>query len=112
VVPNPGARFPWLCGGRPDRLAVRVPRLDPRLAEAIERVGAVVATSANLHGERDPLSLRDVPDELLRTAAVVVDGGQAPALRPSTVVDVSGREPAVLREGALPAADVLELLAG
>ena len=47
----------------------------------------------------------DVPDEL-RAAAVLVDGGDLPG-QPSTVVDLTGREPLVLREGAVPAAEAL-----
>ena len=39
--------------------------LDPALARAIDRVGAIAATSANMAGGADPASLDEVPDELL-----------------------------------------------
>jgi len=85
---------------------VRVPELEGAAREIVERVGAVAATSANLHGGPDPLRLEDVPEEI-REAAVLVDGGELPGV-PSTVVDLTGPEPKILREGAVPAADVLE----
>jgi L-threonylcarbamoyladenylate synthase len=109
IVPNPGLRFRWVCGSSPDRIGLRVPDLDPRVAAAVDRIGAVVATSANAHGGHDPATLDEVPEELLAEAAVVVDAGRHPGT-PSTVVDLTAREPVVLREGALSAGDVLERL--
>jgi tRNA A37 threonylcarbamoyladenosine synthetase subunit TsaC/SUA5/YrdC len=50
-----------------------------------------------------------VPAERLGGAAVVVDAGPLPGT-PSTVIDLTAREPAVLREGALPASEVLARL--
>jgi L-threonylcarbamoyladenylate synthase len=106
VVPNPAARFPWLAGGRPDAIGVRVPELDGASADVLERVRAVAATSANLHGERDPRRLDEVPEEIRSAAAATLDGGELPGL-PSTVLDLTGAEPVVLREGAVPAAEAL-----
>ncbi len=105
VLDNPARRFPWLGGKRKDTIGVRVPLLDGPGKEILERVGAVAATSANLHGLADPAGVEDVPAEI-RAAAVVVDGGELPGI-PSTVVDLTGSEPVVLREGAVPAAEAL-----
>jgi L-threonylcarbamoyladenylate synthase len=110
VVPNPGRRFRWLCGADPSRIGIRVPVLAAPVAAAIDRVGAIAATSANLAGEPDAVSLDEVPDEILERVAVAVDGGRAPGGRPSTVVDLTGRDPVVLREGALTEAEILALL--
>ena len=106
ILPNPAHRYDWLTGDRQDAIGVRVPELEGAAREIVERVGAVAATSANLHGGPDPLRLEDVPEEI-REAAVLVDGGELPGV-PSTVVDLTGPEPKILREGAVPAADVLE----
>jgi L-threonylcarbamoyladenylate synthase len=108
IFPNPARRFPWLTGTNPDALGVRVPALAGPTNEVLRRVGALVATSANRPGERDPRTLADVPEEI-RTAAVSIDGGALPGM-PSTVVDLTGTEPRVLREGAVPSADVLRRL--
>lgn len=107
VLPNPGGRYAWITGSTPDRIGVRVPDLSGRAAEAFARIGAVAATSANLHGGPDPRSVDEVPVELRAGAAAVVDGGELPGT-PSTVLDLTGDEPQVLREGAVPAAEAVE----
>ena len=90
-------------------VGLAVLRLKRSAQRIITRTGAVAATSANVHGGTDPTRLEEVP-ESIRAAAVVVDGGELPGV-PSTVVDLSGAEPRILREGAVPAAEVLERLA-
>jgi L-threonylcarbamoyladenylate synthase len=111
VLPNPALRFPWLTGERPDTIGVRVPELTGAAAEILAAVGAVAATSANRHGEADPGSLRDVPDTIRDTVAAIVDGGELPGT-PSTVLDLTGVEPRVLREGAVRAAEALARVRG
>jgi L-threonylcarbamoyladenylate synthase len=107
ILPNPGERYRWITGSTPDRIGVRVPELVGPGAEVLARVGAVVATSANVHGGPDPRRLEDVPVEVRAGAAAVVDGGELPG-KPSTVLDLTGEEPKVLREGAVPAEEALE----
>jgi L-threonylcarbamoyladenylate synthase len=109
VVPNPAGRFRWLTGTNLEALGVRVPDLSGPTKEILDRVGAVVATSANRPGEPDPRRLADVPAEIRTGAAATLDGGELPGT-PSTVVDVTGPEPRVLREGAVPAAEILRRL--
>src|SRR5262245_6927721 len=107
VLPNPARRFRWLCGTRPDAIGVRVPALSASAAAVFERVGAVASTSANLHGGTESRRLDDVPTGIREQAAAEIDGGGLPGV-PSTVVDLTEAEPRVLREGAVPAAEVLE----
>ncbi len=109
VLPNPARRFPWLSGARPDTIGVRVPGLEGDAKEVLRAVGAVAATSANLKGGSDPKRLAEVPEEIRAGAAVLVDGGELPGA-PSTVVDLTGPDPQILREGAVSAAEVLERL--
>jgi L-threonylcarbamoyladenylate synthase len=109
VLPNPARRYRWLTGANPDAIGVRVPQLDGPGAAVLERAGAVAATSANLPGERDPKCLEEVPEGIRAGAAAVVDGGELPG-SPSTVIDLTGPEPRILREGALPAAEALRRL--
>jgi L-threonylcarbamoyladenylate synthase len=101
VLPNPARRYRWLTGSAPETIGVRVPELSGPGAEVLGEVGAVVATSANLHGGPEARTLEDVPVEI-GAAAALVDGGQLPGT-PSTVLDLTGAEPRVLREGAVPA---------
>jgi L-threonylcarbamoyladenylate synthase len=109
VVPNPAQRFRWLTGTRPETIGVRVPELKRGALALLQRVGALAATSANRAGEPDPRSLEDVPEDIRSACAAVIDGGELPGV-PSTVVDLTGSQPAVLREGAVPAAKALARL--
>jgi L-threonylcarbamoyladenylate synthase len=102
VLPNPAERFGWLSERRPATIGVRVPVLPDSTAEVVARLGAVVATSANLPGEPDACRLHDVPEHILAGVAAVLDGGLLPGV-PSTVVDLTGPTPVILREGAVDA---------
>ena len=110
VVPNPARRFRWLTGTNHEAIGIRVPELEGPGADVLSRVGAVVATSANHPGAPDPRRLDEVPDELRAGAKAVVDGGELPGT-PSTVIDLTGPEPQILRQGALPADEALGRLA-
>jgi len=106
VLPNPARRFRWLCGTTPQAIGIRVPDLPHEAHAVVERLGFVAATSANLHGGPDPARVGDVPREILDGCGAAVDAGELPGT-PSTVVDLTGPEPVVLREGAVGAAEAL-----
>jgi L-threonylcarbamoyladenylate synthase len=109
VLPNPGRRFRWLCGQRPETLGVRVPALEGKAADLLARIGVFAATSANLPGGPDPRTVDEVPEQIRAAADAIVDAGPLPG-KPSTVIDFTGSEPVVLREGAVPAEEVLRLV--
>jgi len=111
VVPNPAGRYRWLTGSNRFAIGVRVPEVPSPADAVLGRVGAVMATSANLRGGPDPASLAEVPPELLAGCAVALDAGELPGV-PSTVIDLTGDEPSVLREGAVSAEEALERVAG
>jgi L-threonylcarbamoyladenylate synthase len=97
----------------PDGKGLRVPTLEGLLAPLASVRTTVIQTSANLAGGRDPVRLEDVPDAIRREVDVVLDGGALEG-RASTVVDLRRYEEAgewtTLREGAVPAARIAELL--
>lgn len=111
LLPNPLARYPLACGPDPWTLGLRVPAPGPLAHAAV----AVLQSSANVSGGSDPRTLDDVDPALRDGADLVVDGGPLPGT-PSTVVDLRGYDDggawAVLREGALPRADVAAALGG
>ena len=109
IVRNPAGRYPWLTGSAPETIGVRVPELTGTARFVLDRVGALAATSANLPGGPDPATLREVPEEIRAGCAAVVDGGTLPGV-PSTVLDLTGPEPRVVRQGAAPAAEALDRL--
>ena len=110
VLPNPARRYRWLAGSTPDAIGVRVPEATGVARAVLDRAGAYAATSANASGGADPRTLDEVPEEIRAAAEAVVDGG-ALAGTPSTVLDFTGPEPVVLREGAAPSEDALRLVA-
>lgn len=88
-----------LAGGA--TVAVRVPD-HPALRDLIRQLGRpLAATSANLHGHANPRTVQDVVAQLARRVALVLDGGATPGDVASTIVDVSGAVPRVLRQGVL-----------
>ena len=110
VLPNPEGRFGLLAGNNPQTIGIRVPNVPDSARAVLDRVGTVAATSANLHGGPDPARLEDVPEEIAQAAGALVDAGELPGT-PSTVLDLTGSQPRVLREGAVPAAEALETIA-
>jgi L-threonylcarbamoyladenylate synthase len=82
-------------------VGVRVPNLPLPTAEIVREVGVVAATSANLSGGVDPRRIEDIPQQIRAACGAIVDGGELPGIA-STVLDISGDEPRVLRQGAGP----------
>jgi L-threonylcarbamoyladenylate synthase len=82
-------------------VGVRVPSLPPAAADVVREVGVVAATSANLSGGPDPRRVEEIPEEIRAACGAIVDGGQLPGV-PSTVLDLTGPEPRMLRQGAGP----------
>jgi L-threonylcarbamoyladenylate synthase len=109
ILPNPARRFRWLTGGRPETIGIRLPVVSGDVAAVLAEVGVVAATSANSPGGPDPRTVDEIPPELREGCGAVLDGGTLPGT-PSTVVDLTGSKPVVLREGAVPAAEALERL--
>jgi L-threonylcarbamoyladenylate synthase len=109
VLPNPAGRFPWLTGGAPGPLGVRVPDLPEPTRAVVEQVGIVLATSANDPGGANPVRLDDVPRRIRDGCGAEIDLGPLPGI-PSTVLDLTGPEPRVLREGAVPGTEALRRL--
>jgi L-threonylcarbamoyladenylate synthase len=82
-------------------VGVRVPELPPSATEVLREVGVVAATSANFSGGPDPRRVEDVPEEIRSACGAIVDAGELPGI-PSTVIDLTGAQPRVLRSGAGP----------
>jgi L-threonylcarbamoyladenylate synthase len=80
---------------------VRVPDLPREAADVVRAVGVVAATSANLSGGPDPRRVEDIPEAIRAAVGAIVDAGELPGT-PSTVIDLRGDEPVVLRRGAGP----------
>lgn len=86
-------------GGDATTVGLRCPAQPTALALLAE-CGPLAVTSANRHGEAPARTAAELRSSLGRGVRVVVDGGRCEG-KPSTVLSLIGREPTVLREGAL-----------
>ena len=89
-------------------VGVRCPR--HAVPRALCRVaGPLATTSANLHGHPTLITAEEVASTFKGSVALVVDGGTCSG-SPSTVVDCTGEDPKLLREGRIPWPDVVAAL--
>lgn len=87
-------------------VAVRVPA-HPVTIALIEGLGTpLVGTSANISGQPNPLTAADVRRQLGNKVDLIIDGGRCPGGTESTVVDLTGERPQILREGAIKRGEV------
>ena len=100
-----------LLGGR-DTVAVRVP--DAALARSLAwSLGhPITSTSANRSGQPAARDADTIVATLGRVVAMVIDAGASPRTTPSTIVDVRGSAPLLVRAGAVPWERVLDFSAG
>ena len=98
-----------LTGGR-ETVAVRMPNHSVPLA-LTDRLGEpMTGTSANLSGGPDLLTLETLQAQLAGRVDYIMRTGPAPKGTPSTVVDVTGETPRLVRQGALPFLEILAAL--
>jgi L-threonylcarbamoyladenylate synthase len=107
VLRNPARRFAWLTGERPDTIGVRVATVPEPTQRVLDAVGCVLATSANAPGGVSPATLADVPKWIRAGCETEIDVGRLPGVS-STVLDFTGPEPLVLREGTAPSSAAIE----
>jgi tRNA threonylcarbamoyl adenosine modification protein (Sua5/YciO/YrdC/YwlC family) len=91
----------WDIGGDGRHVAVRMP-LHPVALAVLQGVGPMAVVAANRVGEAVPRTCDDAEAQLTTTVSVYLDAGQLPDGPPSTVVDLTEREPRLVRPGAFP----------
>ena len=72
--------------------------------------GALTATSANPSGQEPARTAEEVERYFPDGIDLIIDGGQVTATLPSTVLDLTGPAPHVVRAGALPTSELEEIL--
>jgi tRNA threonylcarbamoyl adenosine modification protein (Sua5/YciO/YrdC/YwlC family) len=95
----------WDIGGDGKHVAVRMP-LHPVALEVLQGVGPMVVVAANRVGEPVPRTCDEAQAQLDTSVIVYLDAGTCPEGTASTVVDVTEREPRVLRPGAFSEAEL------
>jgi L-threonylcarbamoyladenylate synthase len=95
---------------RRNTVGLRVPDHDvPR--DIVRMLGEpLTGTSANRSGVRPPVSAAEVAFSLGEMVSLVIDGGRSPGGEESTVVDVTGPAPVIVREGAISREELAKAL--
>ncbi|HEY2297408.1 MAG TPA: L-threonylcarbamoyladenylate synthase [Jatrophihabitans sp.] len=102
LVVEQAASLAWDLGDARGTVAVRMP-LHPVAIELLEKTGPMAVSSANRSGSPPALTAAEAQDQLGDDVAIYLDGGPAKTGVASTIVDVTGEIPRVLRAGAIDA---------
>lgn len=90
-------------------VAVRIPA-HPIPVALIRGLGTpIIGTSANLSGQPPALTASEVYTQLGDKVDLIIDGGRCPGGRESTIIDLSGDTPVILREGAIPGEELKKI---
>ena len=92
---------PDIVTGGGKTVALRIPAHPVPLALARGVGTPIIGTSANLSGQPSALTAEEVYAQLNNKVDLIIDGGRCPGGRESTIVDLTGETPLVLREGAI-----------
>jgi L-threonylcarbamoyladenylate synthase len=69
----------------------------------------IVGTSANVSGKPSALTADEVYSQFGSKIDLIIDGGRCPGGRESTIIDVTGEEPVILREGAISREEIRQV---
>lgn len=103
------ASLPYIVTVGSDKVAVRVPDHIVPLA-IIRKLGKpIIGTSANVSNKPSPVTAQGVEEQLDGQVDLIIDGGRCPGGVESTVVDVTGDVPVVLRRGIVPEDAIIQV---
>jgi tRNA threonylcarbamoyl adenosine modification protein (Sua5/YciO/YrdC/YwlC family) len=109
LVLRQGGGLTWDLGETQGTVAVRMP-LHPVALELLKETGPLAVSSANRHGAGAPMTVTDAEIQLGNMVAVYLDGGPTTDTTPSTILDLTGGAPRLLREGAVTRAQLVEVV--
>lgn len=101
IVVEHSPSLQWDLGDTGGVVAVRMP-LHPVALEVLREVGPMAVTTANRIGQPAPTTAEEAREQLEYAVRIYLEAGAAADPAPSTIVDVTGAEPRVLRDGAIP----------
>jgi L-threonylcarbamoyladenylate synthase len=99
----------WDLGDTKGTVAVRMP-LHPVAIELLVSTGPLGVSSANKTGQPSATTASEAQEQLGTAADVYLDGGATADSVPSTIIDLTGPAPLLLREGALSFEDLLKVV--
>ncbi len=99
----------WDLGDARGTVALRMP-LHPVALELLAQTGPMAVSSANVTSMPPAVTAQQAYEQLGESVSVYLDGGQAPAGQASTIVDLTGTVPVLLRQGAVSVAALREVI--
>jgi len=99
----------WDLGDSRGTVALRMP-LHPVALELLAQTGPMAVSSANRTSMPPAVTAQQAYEQLGESVSVYLDGGEAPAGQPSTIVDLTGPTPVLLRLGAVSVEQLREVL--
>ena len=99
----------WDLGDARGTVMLRMP-LHPVAIELLRETGPMAVSSANVSGRPAASTAEEARDQLGDTVEVYLDGGTAPQQAASTILDLTGETPHIVREGPVSAAAIAEVL--
>lgn len=90
---------------------LRMP-MHPVAIELLRAVGPMAVSSANVSGRPAALTAAEARGQLDDKVAVYLDGGQAELGAASTIVDLTGPAPVIVREGPISREQIVEVIGG
>ncbi|MDP9434689.1 MAG: L-threonylcarbamoyladenylate synthase [Actinomycetota bacterium] len=109
VVVRAAPSLAWDLGETRGTVAVRMP-LHPVALAVLERTGPLAVSSANRSGLPPATDAAEAREQLGEAVDVYLEAGPVGEPVPSTIVDLTGTVPRVLRRGALPVAELRAVL--
>ena len=110
IVCRANRALKWDLGETRGTVAVRMPANEIALA-LLQQTGPMAVSSANLSGSPPATTAAAALDQLGDSVSVYLDGGPCEADVPSTIVDLTGDMPRLLRVGVLPIGKLREVAA-
>lgn len=101
--------LPWNLGDTRGTVLLRMPN-QPLALELLQETGPMAVSSANISGNPPATTAAEAKTQFGDAVGVYLDGGDAQVGTPSTIIDISGPAPVILREGAIPAERIGEVL--
>lgn len=109
IVVQQAPSLAWDLGDSRGTVMLRMP-LHPVALELLQEVGPLAVSSANISGRPAAANVAQAREQLGSVVGVYLDGGPAEHAVASTIVDLTGDQPRILRAGAVPTEAVAEVL--
>jgi L-threonylcarbamoyladenylate synthase len=110
IVCRAARTLSWDLGDTKGTVAIRMPE-DAVALDLLRETGPMAVSSANVSGSPSATTATDARDQLGESVSVYLDGGKASGGVASTIVDLTGPQPRLLRRGAISVGRLREIAA-